>query len=65
MNLYYFRFILLVFAFAPAYILAGPAPRCSGGPSSNFILTGAIAHPKFFTPAILEKYQTSKMTVSY
>ncbi len=38
---------------------------CLGGVSTGFKLSGAITHSKTFTPTVLSKYQTSKMTVSY
>jgi hypothetical protein len=64
MNFLNFRQLALLslLIYAP---LSQAASSCLGGASTSFRLGGAVTYPKTFTLASLEKYQTSKMTVSF
>jgi hypothetical protein len=61
-----FHLLVLLFTLAISYAsLTQAADSCLGGASTGFKLGGAVTTPKFFTPAKLKLYQTSKMTVTY
>jgi len=66
MTTFTFRQLTLIFIFIIGYApLSQAASSCLGGVSSGFKLSGAVTHPKSFTPTSLGQYQTSKMTVTY
>jgi DMSO/TMAO reductase YedYZ molybdopterin-dependent catalytic subunit len=54
--------VLLAMSYGP---LSEAASSCLGGPSTGFMLSGAVNKPKTFKAETLNQYQKSKVTVTY
>lgn len=57
--------IAFIFLTVAMVTISQAADSCLGGASTSFKISGAVTKSKSFTPTSLDKYQTSKMTVTY